>query len=183
MSRQRDKGTKWESRLVDFLRPLHPRAERRAGNGVNDRGDVAGIDGWVIEAKSCVKIELAAWVDEAEREAKAAGVSRFAVVFPRKGHTADKAYAVLPLWLLSELMLPDEAPVNGQAMAFTSTASAEAKLVNLVRQMAPDAPDVATLDKRTLYRRALILSHPDQGGSRELLEAVQEEAGRVLGMA
>ncbi len=72
--------------------------------------------------------------------------------------------------------------VNGTPMVFTSRASAEAKLVNLVTQMAPDAPDVHTLDKRTLYRRALILAHPDQGGTRELLEAVQA-AGAAMGVA
>ena len=108
-NRAKDKGTKWESRLCEFLRTLHPRAERRVIGGINDRGDVAGIDGWVIEAKNCREIDLAGWLDEAEREAKAAGVSRFAVVFPRRSHATAKAYAVMPLWLLSELMLPDDA--------------------------------------------------------------------------
>jgi hypothetical protein len=50
---------------------------------------------------------LAAWLDEAEKEAANAGVSRFAVVFPRKSHTVDKAYAVMPAWLLAELMRED----------------------------------------------------------------------------
>lgn len=48
-------------------------------------------------------------MDEAEKEAKAAGVSRFAVVMPRRSHATAKAYAVIPLWLLSELMLEDPA--------------------------------------------------------------------------
>lgn len=102
------KGTAWESRLVDFLRPLHPRAERRAVAGTQDKGDVAGVDGWVISAKCHAKVTLAEWIDDAERQAKRAGVSRFAVVFPRKSHATAKAYAVVPLWLLSELMLPDD---------------------------------------------------------------------------
>ncbi len=108
MSRSKAKGTKWESRLVDFLRQSgHQRAERRASNGVNDRGDVAGIDSWVIEAKNAARIELGPWCDEAEREAKAAGVARWAVVFPRRSHSAAKAFAVVPLWLLAELMRED----------------------------------------------------------------------------
>lgn len=101
------KGTRWETRLADFLRPMHPRVERRVRTGRNDKGDIAGIDGWCIEAKACARLELAKWMDEAEREAKAAGVSRFAVVFPRKSHATAKAYAVVPLWLLAELMQPD----------------------------------------------------------------------------
>lgn len=108
MSRSKAKGTAWESRLVDFLHAAgHPRAERRASNGVNDRGDVAGVDGWVLEAKCCARVELAAWMDEAEREAKAAGVARWAVVFPRRSHATAKAFAVVPLWLLAELMRED----------------------------------------------------------------------------
>ncbi len=108
MSASKRKGSRWESRLVDFLAANgHPRAERRVSNGSRDRGDVAGIDGWVIEAKSAARLTLAEWVDEAEKEAKAAGVSRYAVVFPRRSHSTAKAYAVVPLWLLAELMRED----------------------------------------------------------------------------
>lgn len=71
---------------------------------------------------------------------------------------------------------------NGTPMAFTSATSAEAKLVNLVQQMAGDDSDVHTLDARSLYRRALKVAHPDQGGSRELLDAVRD-AGQALGLA
>jgi hypothetical protein len=109
MSASVAKGTRWESRLVDFLRPLHPRVERRAKSGNKDKGDVAGIDGWVIEAKNCKAVELAKWMDEAAVEASNAGAARYAVVFPRRSHATAKAYAVIPLWLLAELMLPDGA--------------------------------------------------------------------------
>jgi hypothetical protein len=102
------KGARWEVRLVDWLTTRgHPHAHRRAKQGRNDRGDVGGITGWVIEAKNCRAVTLAAWLDEAEKEAANAGVSRFAVVFPRKSHTVDKAYAVMPAWLLAELMRED----------------------------------------------------------------------------
>lgn len=107
-NKSKAKGSAWEVRLVEFLRALHPRAERRVVRGRLDAGDVSGIDGWVIEAKNCKTADLAAWIDEAEREALNAGVARFAVVFPRRSHRTAKAYAVIPLWLLSELMLPDD---------------------------------------------------------------------------
>lgn len=104
-NRSKAKGTGWEVRLVDFLRTHgHPLAERRVMQGKNDRGDVAGIPGWVIEAKNRRAVDLAGWCDEAEREALAAKVYRWAVVFPRKSHQTRKAYAVIPLWLLADLM-------------------------------------------------------------------------------
>lgn len=110
------RGTGWEVRLRDFLRASgHPNAERLPSEGSQDRGDIAGIPGWTIEAKSCKRVELAAWMDEAEREAKAAGVSRWAVVFPRRSHATAKAFAVVPLWLLAELMLPEDAPAVERA--------------------------------------------------------------------
>ena len=70
MSAERRKGTGWESAIVDYLREqgwLY--AERRALSGRFDRGDVAGVVGVVIEAKSAAKVELAAWLDEANAEA------------------------------------------------------------------------------------------------------------------
>lgn len=101
------KGRTWEVAVVDYLRGLHPRAERRVQGGSRDKGDVAGIDGWVLECKCADRAELGAWLDEAQREAAEAGVSRFAVVFKRRRKPAADAYVLMPLWLLSELMLPE----------------------------------------------------------------------------
>lgn len=115
-NKAREKGTAWEVRARDFLRILHPRAERRALAGTADVGDFAGIEGWVISAKNCKKVELGKWLDEAEKQALRAGVSRFAVIFPRRSHATAKAFACVPLWLLSELMLPDE-PVPSEREA------------------------------------------------------------------
>lgn len=69
MSRSKAKGTRWESAIVDFLQSngvLY--AERRALTGTQDRGDIAGIPGVVIEGKNAAEMKLAAWVDEAETE-------------------------------------------------------------------------------------------------------------------
>lgn len=62
-------GTAWESKIVEALVARGWRyAERRRLAGSADRGDIAGIPGIVIEAKSCRRIEVAAWVDEANVE-------------------------------------------------------------------------------------------------------------------
>lgn len=71
MSAQRRKGTAWESRIVEYLqRSGWAYAERRALAGAYDRGDIAGVPGVCIEAKSAARHELAAWVDEANKEAE-----------------------------------------------------------------------------------------------------------------
>lgn len=99
------KGSAWERRLVDWLTVNgFPFAERRVMEGKNDRGDVAGVP-FIIEAKNCRTIDLSGWCDEAAKEARNAGMgNRWAVCFPRRSHSTDKAYVVISLGLLAELM-------------------------------------------------------------------------------
>lgn len=67
MSASRDKGTKWETALVRYLRDNGaPHAERRALHGGLDRGDLAGIPGVVVQAKNAARDRLAEWIEEAE---------------------------------------------------------------------------------------------------------------------
>ena len=92
MSASRRKGTAWESAIVEHLRANGvPHAERRALNGNKDRGDIAGLPGVVIEAKSAAKVELAAWVDEAETERANDGAAIGIVWFKRRGRTSPGA--------------------------------------------------------------------------------------------
>lgn len=104
-NRAKAKGSAWETRLVGWLQINgFPFAERRVTQGKNDRGDVAGVP-FIIEAKNCRSIDLSGWCDEAAKEARTAGMgNRWAVVFPRRNHVAAKAYAVISLELLAELM-------------------------------------------------------------------------------
>jgi hypothetical protein len=97
MSKSRAKGTAWESTIVDYLRANGaPHAERRALGGVKDRGDVAGLPGVVVEAKSAARIDLSGWLTEAEAE-RANDHADLAVVWiKRRGKTSPgQAYAVL----------------------------------------------------------------------------------------
>ncbi len=69
MSRSKAKGTAAETAVVRFLRAFgFTQAERRTLGGTQDRGDIAGVPGVVIEVKNCARQELPAWVAEAERE-------------------------------------------------------------------------------------------------------------------
>ena len=70
MSRQREKGTWFETAVSGFLAEALGAVVHRLGmGGVNDRGDihVDGLD-MTIECKNHARMALAEWMDEAERE-------------------------------------------------------------------------------------------------------------------
>jgi hypothetical protein len=97
-SRSKRAGTTWERIVVDYLMLRgHLTAERRALAGGKDRGDVAGLDGLVIEAKNEKTMDLPAGVDEATIEAANAGASYFVAVFKRRYKNVADAYAVTRL--------------------------------------------------------------------------------------
>lgn len=86
MSASKRKGTAWESAIVRYLIERgRPAVERRALSGTADRGDIAGIVGVVIEAKSCKAMQLAAWLDEALVEQANDGADYAAVWHHRRG--------------------------------------------------------------------------------------------------
>jgi hypothetical protein len=86
VSRSRSKGTAWETAICRYLvESGFPGVERRALAGVADRGDIAGLTDWVIEAKNCARTELGSWVDEAAIEAANADVPYGVVWHHRRG--------------------------------------------------------------------------------------------------
>lgn len=69
MSKQRAKGTAWETAVVKWLREHgFPFTERRSLHGTNDMGDITGIPGVVIECKNAKTYKLAEWIDETTQE-------------------------------------------------------------------------------------------------------------------
>ncbi len=100
------KGTAAEVAVVGYLQQNgFPHAERRALAGVNDRGDVSGLPGCVVEVKNCQKHEPAKWIDELETEMRNARAYQGVVVFKRRG-TSDPAkwFALLPFGQWVDLM-------------------------------------------------------------------------------
>jgi hypothetical protein len=86
VSRNKAKGTRAESAVVDYLRALWwPHAERRTATGRNDRGDVNLANGLpvVIEVKNHAAMSLAEWVDEANQESANAD-AEFGVVWHKR---------------------------------------------------------------------------------------------------
>lgn len=105
MNRSKAKGTAFESDLIRYLQSNgYPDAERRALSGVLDKGDVAGVAGWVLEAKNHREMDLATWIAEAQREAINAKTWRYAVVHKRRGKGIRDAYVTLPLWLFVSIL-------------------------------------------------------------------------------
>lgn len=90
MSKQKKKGTEFESNLVDWLRANgFPDARREVLHGAKDAGDIGGVT-WrgmpvVIEAKDCRQQRHVAWLNEAEDERKNADAAIAFVVSHRKG--------------------------------------------------------------------------------------------------
>jgi hypothetical protein len=95
MSSSKDKGTRAETAIARFLQAVgFEHAERRALSGTQDRGDIAGLPGIVIEVKNCARQELAAWVTEAETERDRDGASLGVVWHKRRGKADPRDWFV-----------------------------------------------------------------------------------------
>lgn len=114
MSAAKRAGAKFETDLVAYAQTHgHPRAERRVMGGSLDRGDIAGIDGWVVEAKNEAVRDVPGALREAKREAVNAGVTRYVAVHKYRNHSIAEAVVSMPWWLFLELV----ADVAGQEAA------------------------------------------------------------------
>lgn len=120
VNRPKQRGTAWETTIVQYLRMHGIQAERRALGGANDRGDIAGIPGLVIEAKNAARLDLAGWVDEAEKERVNDNADIAVVWVKRRGKTsAAHGYVVMDGLTLVHLLtsggyipLPDLATLD-----------------------------------------------------------------------
>ena len=91
MSKEMTKGSVFEQQVADYAarRLGDRRIERRAKNGKNDRGDIAGLTHLgkrvVAECKNCKRMELSGWVKEAEVERGNDDAEYGIVIHKRKG--------------------------------------------------------------------------------------------------
>lgn len=85
-NRSKQKGTSWESAIVNELTRLGYNARRVVLHGNLDQGDIH-IEGLplIIEAKNEKTYKLAEWIDEAEVERKNANALHGVVWAHRKG--------------------------------------------------------------------------------------------------
>lgn len=90
MSRERQKGTHWETQIVNYLADQFPDHNiRRTGSADYGAGDIVGISPeLVIEAKNVQRYQLAAWVDQAETAAERNNAELAVVWMKRSGRTS-----------------------------------------------------------------------------------------------
>ena len=105
------KGSKFETDVMKYLRKLGHFAERLAKAGSNDEGDIVTIiagQTYILECKNRKSLNLPAFWDEAQVEAKNYAKARGMVATPpafvivkRRQHGIEKAWVIQDLdqWL------------------------------------------------------------------------------------
>ena len=111
-SYNKQKGTKFESDVMKYLRKLGHFAERLAKAGANDEGDIVTIiagQTYILECKNRKSINLPQFWAEAQTEAANYAKARGLVANPlafvivkRKQHGIEKAWVIQDLdqWLI-----------------------------------------------------------------------------------
>ena len=106
------KGSKFETDVMKYLRKLGHFAERLAKAGANDEGDIVTIiagQTYILECKNRKTMNLPAFWDEAQVEAKNYAKARGMVATPpafvivkRRQHGVEKAWVIQDLdqWLV-----------------------------------------------------------------------------------
>jgi len=106
------KGSKFETDVMKYLRKLGHFAERLAKAGSNDEGDIVTIiagQTYILECKNRKSLNLPAFWDEAQAEAKNYAKARGMVATPpafvivkRRQHGVEKAWVIQDLdqWLV-----------------------------------------------------------------------------------
>ena len=98
MNKSKIKGTSAETAVVKWLIGKgRKHVERRSLNGSNDRGDIAGLPGVVIEVKNHARMTLSEWLEELEVEMHNDKADTGVVLHKKKGTTdVGKWYATMP---------------------------------------------------------------------------------------
>ena len=101
----KNKGDRFEREIAEYLRTLQIMVDRTRVGWADDRGDIHGIPGVVIECKNHKALDLSGWVAELVNEMDNAGARMGCVVHKRRGTTnAHNHYATLPFGLFVQLL-------------------------------------------------------------------------------
>lgn len=116
MSKQKQKGTAFESAIVEYLQNqlCDETIERRALNGTCDRGDITGVtfcgQRMTLECKNENRMRLAEYMREAETEATNDNAHYYAVIHKKRGvgistaQTVGQQYVTMPLHMLVSII-------------------------------------------------------------------------------
>jgi len=99
------KGNEFERLIVNYLRDEGYAVDRTRAGWSDDRGDIHGIQGVVLECKNHKTITLSAWMEELAVEMANAKCSMGAVVHKKRGsQEGGDQYATMPMRLLVQLL-------------------------------------------------------------------------------
>lgn len=116
MSKQKQKGTAFESAIADYLKDklCDDNIERRTLNGTCDRGDISGVtfcgQRMTLECKNENRMRLAEYMREAETEAHNDSAFYYAVIHKKHGvgistlQTIGQQYVTMPLHMLTNMI-------------------------------------------------------------------------------
>lgn len=98
-NKSKNKGTTFETDVVNYLNEQGIRCERRSLNGINDRGDITVYDrpSLVLECKSEAKFDLAGYMKEVAVEVVNAGNDMGVAIVKAPRKNVSQAYVVMPL--------------------------------------------------------------------------------------
>ena len=115
-SPQKRKGSAAELAVAKWLRKLGwIHAERSRAGWTDDRGDIDGMPGVVVEVKNEKRIDLPGYLRELEVEIANAQAWTGTVIVKRRGSmNVDDWYAVMPAKIWGELMVMLDQP-NGNS--------------------------------------------------------------------
>jgi hypothetical protein len=98
VSKQRAKGTSYESALVGYLRDRGFLRADRTGSANFGAGDISGVPGLVIEAKNQISLDLSGWVNQVTEARDRTDSGAIPVVFhKRRGKHVSKSYVTISL--------------------------------------------------------------------------------------
>jgi len=99
------KGDGFERSIVEYLRSEGFTVDRTRAGWSDDRGDIHGIEGLVLECKNHKTLAIPAWLEELRIEMANARCDMGVVVHKRRGSQAGgEQYATLPFWLFVKLI-------------------------------------------------------------------------------
>ena len=107
MSKAKQKGTLAETAVADFLKQTFTAVERRTLSGKNDRGDIAGVPGCVVEVKNQRSYKIHEWMKETETERINASAELGVLVIKPNGVGVSKVgewWAVVSLETITKLI-------------------------------------------------------------------------------
>ena len=90
-------GAGWEAAVVKYLQANgFPFAERRAKTGAKDKGDITGVNPYlVVECKNEARIDLAGYMAEVEAETANADALIGVAWVKRRNKGIDRSYIVM----------------------------------------------------------------------------------------